>query len=204
MNPRQLDYARLRAVCKREGHKFFDAGDYNLNIIGVRTDDRRSDLFNDWLCLAFRQNDHEQLLVFAATTDPGTYWREHPMNVSGTAILKPGQYPGSHSLGQHQGKYPALVQSGPVTVYRDGNADALLDAHDGIPTETGHFGINIHKAGRLSDARSSVGKWSAGCQVVADTADFDLFLAICNRAAAKWGPRYTYTLLTEQQLWEGA
>ena len=39
----------------------------------------------------------------------------------GCAVLKPGQYRGSHKLRLHGGKYLALGQKKPVTVYRDNN-----------------------------------------------------------------------------------
>lgn len=71
------------------------------------------------------------------------------MNPKGTAILAPGQYQSSHKIGLHRGKYKALVQHRPVTVYRDNNKDSKYDLE---PTkkDTGIFGINIHKAGQDS------------------------------------------------------
>jgi hypothetical protein len=192
-------YGTLRRALARLGFAFFDDGDYNLNLVGLRTDDLRSELFNDWLLVAYRQNGHEQLWGFPMTTDPGTYWRQHPMNVKGTAILAPGQYPGCWTIGRHQDRYPALVQSGTMIVYRDNNLDTVLDVDS--PRDPGLHGINLHRAGRLTDARSPVGKWSAGCQVIPDTEDFALLMSLIERAAAAWGPRFTYTLLTERQLW---
>lgn len=200
MNLKQLDYRRLKKVFDALGYQFYDAGDYNMNIIGIRTDDQRSNLFNDWICLAFRQNDHEQLMVFDATTDPGTYWRKHPMNINGTAILKPGQYAGSHRTGLHQGNYLALVQDSPMTVYRDNNGDDKLDTGSDIAIESGHFGINIHRAS-AHGITENVGRWSAGCQVISRNVDFNLFMALITRAATEWGNRFSYTLLTEPQLW---
>jgi len=193
-----LTYTRLRDACHRLRFPFFDAGDFNLNIIGLRTDDNRGELFNDWLFVAFRQNDHEQLLAFPITTDPGTYWLEHPMNVEGTAIVKPGHYRKLWTLGRHRGQYPALIQHGPVTVYRDNNRDQWRDKPSEI--QQGHFGINLHRAGLNSDR---IGKWSAGCQVFQKSSDFDLFMAIINRALIDWGGTFSYTLLTEAQLWRG-
>lgn len=197
---RRLDYARLKRVNEKLGYPFFDDGDYDMNIIGIRTDDSRSDLFNDWICLAFRQNDHEQLLVFSATTDPGVYWREHPMNVNGTAILKQGHHSSMFRLGKHRGRYPALIQDAPCTVYRDANHDAALDNYKGIPQERGRFGINLHRA-TAHGTSNEVGRWSAGCQVIADSADFNLFMEVLRRATVRWGDRFSYTLLTESQLW---
>jgi len=200
MQGSRLEYQALKRANNALGYPFYDDGDYDLNIVGIRTDDNRSGLFNDWICLAFRQNDHEQLLVFSGTTDPGIYWRKNPMNVKGTAILKTGHYPAMYRLGKHRGKYPALVQDSPCTVYRDANHDALLDGRPGIPQERGHFGINLHRA--TADGMSNeVGKWSAGCQVIADSADFNLFMEVCRRAAVRWGDRFSYTLLSETQLW---
>lgn len=196
-----LDYRHLQRAVEGKGYAFFDKGDYNLNIVGFRTEDDRSNLFNDWICLAFRQNDIPHLFVFAATTDPGVYWRKHPMNVDGTAILKPGQYPGAFHIGKHQGKYEALVQRGPMTVYRDNDKDDQLDTGPGVQEQTGLFGINLHRASMMN-APGEIGKWSAGCQVIADGADFDLFMAIARRAARDWPAKFTYTLLDERDVWQ--
>lgn len=195
-----LTYRRLQRACRRLDYRFYDTGEFNLNIIGIRTDDNRSNIFNDWICLAYRQNDGEQLMVFAATTDPGTYWRNFPMNVKGAAIMVPGQYPGAFKRGVHRGSYDALIQNAPVSVYRDNNRDDALD-HTTSTIETGMFNINLHR-GPKDKAASQVGKWSAGCQVVADPEDFNVLMAIVNRAAEIWGETFTYTLLTETQLWE--
>ena len=81
------------------------------------------------------------------------------MNDKGVAILKPGQYRGSHTIGLHQGKYEALKQGGKVKVYRDANRDMNYDEK---VIQEGVFGINIHKAGANS---TYVENWSEGCQV---------------------------------------
>lgn len=44
--------------------------------------------------------------VFPATTDPGTFYRENPLSVKGTAIMKPGQYRGAYMIGRHRGCEP--------------------------------------------------------------------------------------------------
>ena len=56
-----------------------------------------------------------------------------------------GQYRKSHKLRLHAGKYMALGQQNPVTVYRDNDRDHNYDL-DESKTETGLFGINIHRA----------------------------------------------------------
>ncbi|MEM0953318.1 MAG: hypothetical protein AAGI24_04180 [Pseudomonadota bacterium] len=195
---KQLTYARLQDVAKALEFPFFDRGDYNLNLIGIRTDDDRSNLFNDWLCLAFRQNDHEQLLTFSMTTDPGTYYRENPINVDGTAIMVPGHYPGLWEIRNHQGKYPALCQKAPVNVWRDNDRDEVLDY--GGEQAAGLFGINLHRASEHRES-TQVDRWSAGCQVIAQPEDFDIVMAIARRARLIYSNTFSYTLITEQQLW---
>ena len=52
------------------------------------------------------------------------------MRKEGVAVLKPGQYRGSHKIRLHAGKYPALGQQRNVTVYRDNNKDGKFDLDD--------------------------------------------------------------------------
>ena len=121
------------------------------------------------------------------------------MNKDGVAILKPGQYRGSHKLGLHQGKYEALRQQKPVKVYRDNNKDGKYDmieenVHEGI------FGINIHKAGKFVNGSTQIDKWSAGCQVFSKESDFNEFMEICRKARDIWGNSFTYTLIESNDI----
>ena len=115
------------------------------------------------------------------------------MNVRGTAIMCPGQYRGSHVLGYHRGRYRALVQSRPVRYWRDGNKDEVLDMEPGTE-ESGGVGLNIHRSS-ASRTSTKIGKFSAGCQVLANPDEFDLLVSLCDRAAELYGPRFTYTLI---------
>jgi hypothetical protein len=116
------------------------------------------------------------------------------MNPQGTAILKPGQYVGSHGLGMHRGKYLALVQIRPVTVIRDFNRDGKTD-YTGGREETGIFGINIHRA-MSAGTTKTIDKYSAGCQVFANADDFSVFLQLAERHKNLYGNSFTYTLLS--------
>jgi hypothetical protein len=193
----QIGFGKLHSAMIRKGYAFFTEGDYNLNLIGIRSRDGNSNRFNDVLCVAFYTAGSHHLFVFDATTDPGLYWRENLANVNGTAIVKPGQYPGLWKLGQHQGKYSALVQNRPITVYRDADRDRELDLN--AATETGLFGINCHRASPTGMSRE-VSRWSAGCQVLASVTDFQILMALCQKASSMYGNGFTYTLLTEQEL----
>ena len=188
MKPFLLDYV------ESIGHAVFTKGQYNLNIIGIRSKDHKPNRFDDRICVVFKDEQGWVTRTWECTTEPGKYWLENPTNVSGTAILVPGQYRGVYKIGKHRGKYDALVQrGGPVKVYRDDNRDDIIDSEVGTE-EQGYFGINIHKAG--SDS-TQVGRWSAGCQVFSQSADFDEFMSICYAAKSKWGDSFTYTLIDE-------
>lgn len=178
------------------GHTIFTTGQYNLNIIGVRTSDMTPNVFNDWLYVVYKDDTDQWVeLRYQITTDPGLYYLNNPMNVRGTAILKAGQYRGSHTLGQHRGQYDALVQRKPVTIYRDMNKDNVFDMYPDTES-SGVYGINIHRANAKRES-TQVDRWSAGCQVFCNPDEFAMFMDLCKRAAQTWGPNFTYTLIED-------
>jgi hypothetical protein len=175
------------------GHAVFTNGTYNLNIIGIRTPDDDANKFNDRLCVVYKDELGWVTRTWPITTDPGTYWRENPMRVTGTAILVPGQYRGAYKIGKHRGKYDALVQrGGRVRLYRDANKDDILDMEPENIADPTYAGINIHKAG---EASTEVNKWSAGCQVFANENDFDEFMDLVWKSEEMYGETFTYTLV---------
>ena len=187
----------LEAFYFRKGYAWFSEGDYNLNLIGLRSPDVTADTFNDWFLVIFKQHGITNYFGFPCTTDPGTFYRLKPLSVDGTAIVKPGQSRGVWKLGLHQGKYPALVQRRPIEVYRDNNKDQVLNFD--APSDTGFFGINCHRAS-LENEANQVGKWSAGCQVLANPVDFELLLMLCRQSANRYGNGFTYTLINHEEL----
>jgi hypothetical protein len=188
---------KIKAAMKVKNYKFFESGDYNLNIIGIRNSDTGSkvtNVFDDLLTVSYKIGDVWHFKKWAATTDPGTKGVKEFHNAQGVARLVPGQYRGSHAIGLHQGKYEALKQAKPVKVYRDANKDMTYDTK--IITE-GIYGINIHKAGADS---TYVENWSEGCQVFKKSADFNEFMALVKKAATLHGNSFTYTLLESKDL----
>ena len=183
-------------VMRRKGYRIFDRDDqpYNLNLIGIRAATSVPNSFDDRFFVLWKHQGVWHRRVYAITTDPGTYWLQNPMNVSGTAILKEGQYLGLWALGKHSG-YDALVQVNPCTVIRDSNRDNILDYDN--HEETGLFGINLHRANQYGKS-AQVDKWSAGCQVFADGREFQEFMGIAKESAKHWGNSFTYTLLNER------
>jgi len=201
-----MNYSRelIEKTIDSKGYKYFTNDNYDVNIIGVRnseTEGKVTNRFDDTMTLSYKNeygdwNYHE----FDCTTDPGTHWVDNILNERGVAILKPGQYRGSHKIRLHQGKYEALGQKKAMSIYRDCNLDGIYDLDESTVREE-LIGINIHRAtGKPGITSSQVDKWSAGCQVIAAYNDFQFFMDICRKASGIWGNSFSYTLLDSSDL----
>ena len=193
----------IRRALERKGYVFFETGDYNVNIVGIRnslTKNKVTNRFDDLITVSYKIGGEWQYHEFECTTDPGTHWVENIMRKEGVAILKEGQYPGSHKIRKHQGRYEALGQQKPVKVYRDNNRDGWYNLNEDSVQE-GLFGINIHRATKHAGKKSTqIDKWSAGCQVIASNDDWKLFMKICRKARDTWSNNFTYTLLESDKV----
>ena len=196
---------QIQDTLEGKGYKYFTGGHYDVNIVGIRNSSTNNEItnkFDDTLTLSYKDsNDEWQYHEYKCTTDPGKHWAENIMNESGVAILKPGQYRGSHKLGLHQGKYEALRQKSPLKVYRDKNKDGNYDMIEENVQE-GIFGINIHKAGGRANGSTQIDKWSAGCQVFSKESDFNEVMVIVDKAKEIWGNSFTYTLVDSSDICE--
>ena len=194
---------QVEAAVKAKGYKWFENGDLNVNIVGIRNmeaGERVTNKFDDHLTISYKIDGEWCYEIFNCTTDPGDDWMDKPMNEKGCAILVPGQYKGSHKLRLHQGRYLALGQQRSVKVYRDRDKDGKYD-FDPSTIDEGLFGINIHRATKHAGKTSTyVDKWSAGCQVIASNDDWHCFLDICQAARDAWSNNFTYTLLESTDL----
>ena len=187
----------VRSV-ERKGYTL-DKRPYKLTVVGIRNGNPVSqDKFDDTLAyIYFDQNGNPQGRVGVATTDPSTFYLKNPMNQSGAAILKSGEYKDTYVVGTHAGKYTALVQRlKPVTVIRDKDRDGYTDFLN--TTESGFFGINIHRASRGKNNVAVIGRDSAGCQVWQNEADFNAMMRAAEDSKAKYGNSFTYILLDER------
>ena len=194
---------QIETAVKSKGYRWFEGGNYNLNIVGVRNSETNNivtNKFDDCLTVSYSINGENKFHCFDATTDPGTHWEQNILNKDGVAILVPGQYRGSHKIGLHAGKYEALRQQKPLKVYRDKNKDGIYDMvaeniHEGI------YGINIHRATKWEGKKSTqIDKWSAGCQVIAANDDFKLFMELVNESSKLYGNSFTYTLIESKDI----
>ncbi len=196
---------QIKNTLDSKGYKWFTGNKgYDVNIVGVRnsaTEGRITNKFDDKITLSYKDSNGKwKFHCFDCTTDPGIHWTQNLLNPNGVAILKPGQYRGSHKIGLHQGKYEALRQQKPLKVYRDGDKDKEYDLLEENVKE-GIYGINIHRATSRKGGKSiQVDKWSAGCQVIAANDDFKLFMEVCRKAAGIWGNSFTYTLIESKDI----
>lgn len=185
----------MKTIARKKGYVLYSQP-YELNIWGVRSKQTRSGKFDDELHVFYKNDKGKwEYHIFRATTDPGTYWLNNPMMPQGTAILAQGQYREAYQIGLHY-TYAALVQVKPVTVIRDYNRDSVLDFYNG-KKQTGLFGINIHRA--MQQGRTPyIEKYSAGCQVFENAADFYKFMMMAEKHRSLYGNRFTYTLIDER------
>tara|TARA_R110000787_G_scaffold62614_10_gene141479 strand:+ start:1997 stop:2602 length:606 start_codon:yes stop_codon:yes gene_type:complete len=195
---------QIKEALEAKGYKFFENGDYNVNIVGIRnseTEGKVTNKFDDLMTVSYKIDGEWQYHEFDCTTDPGTHWVDNcAYSKKGVAILKPGQYRKSHKIRKHLGQYEALGQQNLLTVYRDPNKDAVYDL-DENNTQTGLFGINIHRASKYAGKKSTrINKWSAGCQVIAANDDWTKFMKIMRKARSVWTNDFTYTLIDSRDI----
>ena len=182
-----------------KGYRWFenDREDYNLNIVGIRSYNRRANEFDDTMTISWKYRGVWKSLAYPCTTDPGQYWLSRLMNPRGCAILVPGQYLNTYALDLHNDRYEALCQRlGPVKVYRDKNRNIILDM-DPTTITSGRYGINIHH-GEYRGITEKVGIHSAGCQVFQRFDDFVRAREVWRAARDSFGNSFTYTLLEEK------
>ncbi len=163
------------AYMKAQGYKvralnivYFEG--INCDLQTVNSD--KIDFWNDVRSIVTDKGD--VLLCCAATTEPGWYYRNNPMNDGGAAQLAFGQHLDAWRIGDHKGQ-DALVQCGTLKVFRDKNDDG---SRKGDAIDVGNdFGIDQHTT---SNAPDTVGRWSAGCLVgqYPETHN-DKFMPIC-------------------------
>ena len=190
---------QIEKAVKSKGYVWFNGSkDYDVNVVGVRNSSTLSqvtNLFDDKITLSYKVNGEWFFHSWDATTEPGKKGVMQFHNSGGVARLVPNQYRGAYAVSMHRGKYQALCQRlKNVTVWRDKNRDMNFDE---IIQDTGMFGINIHKAGTVSNF---VENWSEGCQVFKRTKDFNDFMVLINRAKEIHGNHFTYTLITSNDI----
>lgn len=190
-------YKQLKDIAHKKGYVWFTNA-YDLNFIGIRSNAKHDDTFNDTIAVAYKDADgNERVFCAPFTCDPGTYYLRNPMNARGTAIIPEGQYRSFWILGKHKG-YVALVQRKAIRVLRDNDKNDLLGGTLSAHPELG--GFNFHRALENSIAKT-IGKFSAGCQVVQIPEDFAYIISLV-RLQVKYvkSAIVSYTLIKEADI----
>lgn len=196
----ELIVSSLQSCFDNLGYAFFVNGDYNLNILGIRSSSGSAKTFDDCIVVAHKEDSRWCVYTYPATTEPGTSILQRPIVSGGTAILVPNQYRGVYQIDTHGGKrkYTALCQRlGEVEIWRDDNRDSSPDCVG--PLHEGFYGINIHRHWG-PDEREYTGGVSAGCQVFQVSSDFYEFMDLCNKSADAYGNAFTYTLIHQDDI----
>ncbi|MEO0882045.1 MAG: hypothetical protein AAFY34_04885 [Pseudomonadota bacterium] len=198
----------IHAAMAKHGYKIFDSDKgYDVNIVGIRASDRVPDRFDDLMTVSYIQRSSGDWAFHAwpCTTDSGKAIMEKPVNKGGAAFLKPGQYRSSHMIRLHNSDYEAICQKWgtKLPVYRMNRLEEAINWKPSFTLFGNGTGINIHRAtANYRKFSTVVGRWSAGCQVFSDPADFAVFMGICRAAREIWGNSFSYTLLDEADVAE--
>ncbi|HAA29162.1 MAG TPA: peptidoglycan-binding protein [Cyanobacteria bacterium UBA8553] len=146
---------------------FISRGPNRYNIVyleGANADGTlNNDAFNEWNDVRFvieiPENTPKIVGKWLATTEPGATYTFNPMNPGGAFRIAVGQYR-AWRFGRHgRTQYPALVQCGEISGYRDKNQDGK---RTGDPFVTGdNFGVNQHHGWDMQFIDNA----SAGCLV---------------------------------------
>lgn len=181
----------FRTIDKELLEQLFDFSKLELEtgkmiILGIRMNNIPNK-YNDFIGLIFKGKQN-YVRFFPATTIPGTTSLKKLMNKKGTAILPSGYYKDLWKKGKHKGEYNALVQNKAVALYRDNDLDEIAEFVN--LQKEGLVGINLHRANQSNVLTKQIdifktyfiNGWSAGCQVIASKAHFDMFMWFVNES----------------------
>jgi len=186
---------QIKSVMLSAGMKVF-TNPYDMTLGGIRTKDNKSNTFNDFLFMMYHDaNGNFCGVVASGTTDAGLYYRKHPMQLDGTAIIQHGvQHRGAYTYmekGGHRGQ-EAFRQTGNMKYWRDADRDSYLD-FDGIE-QTALFNTNGHDMGTVGKV---VGKWSAGCWGAVNSTMDSLYDLAKAQIDAGHGKKFSFAMLHE-------
>jgi hypothetical protein len=209
-------FEQVREVMLAKNYKFFEQGDYNLNLIAVREDDVFDNKFSDSLHIAYKENGVWKMPSFRFTTLAGTLGfggEKAPLTaadtgtgVDGVAIILEGQYPQAYKYVSNGWRYPFteyLDQVKPFDYLRDNDKNGVVSRKTAI-RQSGNFKTCFHgmswlnKDGSYSDSEfvNYVGSpYSQGCIGSPAVVMFGEIMPIVRKAVKTCGLLFTPTIL---------
>ena len=194
---------------------------FNLNFGAIRSNDLKSNNFNDVFFYLWMENKQWKLWTFPGTSDPGLYYRNHPMNRAGTGIMIPQQSKqhfaiagpmyqnryGSRHRGHGKTGYTCLRQDKKAYFVRDNDQDDELNVLENVK-ECKEAGLNViydnisanHHRGSKWQINYKVDKFSGACQVTESFEDYKKEMKLWKFANQYWGRFLTYTLFVENTI----
>jgi len=164
------------------------------NIFGIRNCNNITDAFDDYIGIFWGEQEMDNFVIFEATTDPGKFYAENPIDGKRTAMMVPGYHKDVYALGLHQGKadHECLRQVKDIAFYQDTDRNFEIDIN--APIKWQSIGANIH--GTRPDLEAwRVGKFSAACQVIKTWNSFQTFMNVCKASKEKF---FSYALLEKK------
>jgi hypothetical protein len=194
----ELLVSQIKAIFQKKGYRFFQYGDFNINLVFVRESNEFTNKFTDTLYCIYKEYGSWKVLQLPCSTKAG-WWGGifNPITVAGktgTAVLVPNQYKGAYKfIDSYFGwlQYPYFHQIAPVKVWRDYDKDLQIDK---IQQQEGLFGINIHRGGNVGVIGGFINNWSQGCLVMEEPF-FRKLLPIIRQSVKIYGDVFTATLI---------
>lgn len=192
-------YDDIKKAVEAKGYRFFE-NNKSLNFIWERTSDEFTNKFTDFLHVAYVEGGQKKVLTIPVTTKPGLKGSVlAPVTVrgvTGTAIIKPGQYPGAWEFRDtfdEFSHYPYFRQVAPIDYWRDGDKDLILDRvndeEDKINGTHWHIMSQVNKIGS-----GLVNNWSLGCMGAPED-EFEKILPITRESVKLYGNKFTGTIM---------
>lgn len=199
-------YKQLRESVIKLGFKWFTKP-YSLNFIWERTSYKATNIFDDWLHIAYLDsNGVEHVLTIPATTKPGLKGSLlEPVTVSGvtgTAVIKsPQQVIGGWQFKdttKEFSSYPYFRQVEPVDYWRDGDKDKEIDKVQEQDDKI--FGTHWHRMSNNGTYGSGqVNNWSLGCMGSPEP-EFKKILDLVRKSVAIYGDKFTGTIIDSEHI----
>jgi hypothetical protein len=192
MTKADFTYDKVKALMLAKKYDFTTA-EGQLNMIGVRSNIRQVDNWDDFFILLWIEGGKKMIWVDDNfTTDPGIYYMQTKLlNPAGCGILAEGQHKHIWNIGPHgTNKYEAFIQTGgKVCAYRDRNKDNYMD-FDPKTIKCDFYGCNQHHGYDSLKVNNN----SAMCQVHRYKKDLAYVLSLAKKSKATV---WDYTLLNE-------
>lgn len=163
----------IKQIFSAKGYKFFENGDYNLNIIFVRNTWVYDDLDNDTCLIVFKVLGIWQVVALKCSTKGGVFLGAggvyNPVTyngVTGFAGVSCGQYLGAYVLEDASNNwlnYPFFKQVSNLLLHRDNNRDLVFDPDSIIQNCGTDAQIHIHRRSNKGAFSPRTGNYSIGC-----------------------------------------